>query len=369
MGGMQRHSFNLARGLARLGVEVDLYHSDFKDAVDIEGLEGMAEAEKLKITSIAIPWPKKFRLPGHYIRELKRFSYEVLAVYQGRPKVDFIYGQGLTAWAFAEEKRGGMDLPPIGVNFHGLEMFQAAINLKIFLQNRMMKPAFGHHARQADYVLSLGGRLTQITNEVIGVPRQRILEIPGGVDYSWLHPDPTPEHPLRRFIFVGRYERRKGIEELHAAIRQHPKWHGRAEFRFVGPIPKDKQLRLPHVSYAGAVHGSGELQAELRSADVLLCPSHSEGMPTVIMEGMAAGLAVLATDVGAVSLLVSEGNGCLIDRLTIPALACGIDHLLTIPGSELLSLKQSSLRRIPEFTWDSIARKNLIAIESILARR
>jgi hypothetical protein len=42
MGGIQRHSFNLVRQLARLGVEVDLYHTDFGSAEGIGGLEGIA---------------------------------------------------------------------------------------------------------------------------------------------------------------------------------------------------------------------------------------------------------------------------------------------------------------------------------------
>ena len=44
-----------------------------------------------------------------------------------------------------------------------------------------------------------------------------------------------------------------------------------------------------------------------------MCPSYSEGMPNVIMEAMSRGLAIIATDVGAVSKLVDEENGWLIN--------------------------------------------------------
>ena len=48
------------------------------------------------------------------------------------------------------------------------------------------------------------------------------------------------------------------------------------------------------------------------SCDILLCPSYSEGMPNVILEAMSRGLAIIATNVGAIRLLVSEDNGVLL---------------------------------------------------------
>ena len=48
------------------------------------------------------------------------------------------------------------------------------------------------------------------------------------------------------------------------------------------------------------------------NCDILICPSYSEGMPNVILEGMSRGLAIITTDVGANELLVSNENGKLI---------------------------------------------------------
>mgnify|MGYP001802669132 FL=1 len=92
MGGLQRHSFNLAKHLSRLGVEVDLYHTDFSDAEEIDSLAGMTEAEKANINSIAIPWKKGDRLPKHYVRNLKHFSAEAYRRYRQRPAAQFILG-------------------------------------------------------------------------------------------------------------------------------------------------------------------------------------------------------------------------------------------------------------------------------------
>lgn len=367
MGGIQRHSFNLARSLARLGVRVDLYHTDFRGGAGIADLAGMSDEERAHVTSIPIPWPSGDSLPGHYVRELKRFSGRVLEVLKGRCPADLIYGQGITAWAMVEAKRNGSSLPPIVVNLHGFEMFQPPANWKLRAQAAMMRPSFAAHARRADFVASLGGHLTTLIRERVGVESSRIIEIPGAIDRDWNVSNPRTVNDVRRFVFVGRYERRKGIEELHEVIAAHPEWRGRAVFRFIGPIPTEKRLNSPHVSYAGPIREEALLQEELRASDVLLCPSYSEGMPTVILEGMASGLGVIATDVGAVSVLVSPNNGILLDRITTSSLAGAIAQMIELPPAGLFKMKCSSLEKVADFNWDRVGRRTLDSFVSCIA--
>jgi len=362
MGGLQRHSFNLARQLAGLDVKVDLYHTDFKTAQGIDGLDGMSESEKTMITSIAIPWPMGDRWPGHYVRELKRFSREVHRRLLDRPRVDFVIAKSLTAWDLVDAKRHGANLPPIGVNLHGYEMFQRQPSLKSSIQSIWMRPPFAWHARHADYVFSYGARITDLIRERLQIPEQKIIEIPGGIDATWIVDNPSPTHHPRRFVFLGRYERRKGIEELHASIAENPAWNSIAQFRFIGPIPADRRLDLPHVSYAGPISDITALRAELGHGDVLVCPSHSEGMPNSIMEGMTAGMAVIATDVGAVSLLVSNQNGALLPRPNKFDLAREIERIATLDDTTIVAMKRKSLEIIRNFTWDRISKLTLNCI-------
>lgn len=369
MGGMQRHSFNLARHLARLGVEVDLYHTDFGDAKGIDDLEGVPDDERKKIASIAIPWPKDDRLPGHYIRKLKRFSNEAMLRYQQRRPVDFIIGKSLTAWSFVEARRRGADLPPVGVNLHGFEMYQPPASFKSRMEAWLMRPSFGHHVRHADHVFSYGGRITDLVKSEVGIPPERIIEIPGGIDDDWLSTEASAVGRPIKFVFLGRYERRKGIEELHEVVAANRGWADSAHFRFVGPIPEEKRMKLDHVSYAGGISSIELLQGELRQSDVLICPSHSEGMPNSIMEGMGSGLAVIATDVGAVRLLVDSENGVLLPKVSTTGLADAIERLISLSDRELESMKNRSLDRVKEFTWERIARQTLAALEKLVSAK
>jgi glycosyltransferase involved in cell wall biosynthesis len=368
IGGLQRHSFNLVKGLAQLGIKVDLYHTDFADAIDINQLAGITGIEKVNIRSIAIPWIEADRLPGHYVRSLKYFSNEAYRLYQQQPASDFVLGKSLAAWAFTTAKRRGEKLPPIGVNLHGFEMFQAPANLKARLESWMLRPPFSYHAHQADYLFSYGGRITELIQDRLHISHDKILEIPGGIDSAWLVDEAKLPLSQLRFVFVGRYERRKGIEELHAAIQGKTDWINCATFRFIGPIPEDKRLSLPNVSYSGPIHDEVLLKDELRQADVLLCPSHSEGMPNVILEGMASGLAVLATDVGAVRLLVDSKNGVLLPKINIPNLVGSINRLLHQGQGQIMAMKQASLVRVRSFTWDKVAAQTLSQIQKIAAK-
>lgn len=364
MGGLQRHSFNLARYLARLGVEIDLYHTDFADAQGIDALEGMNEFERSRIHSIAIPWPGGRRLPGHYLRKMDRFSEAVLVAMRERPRVDFVYAKSLTGGRLMKAKRAGEDLPPIGVNFHGFEMFQRPPSWRAWAEGQMMRPVFAAQARMADYVFSYGGKITEIIQQRLVISGDRILEIPGGIDEDWIGSEPTVARAPRRFLFVGRAERRKGIQELNRAIMQLQSLKTRCEFRFVGPIPEHQRLQLSNVSYAGAVRSSIELQNELRLADVLVCPSHSEGMPNSILEGMGAGLAILASDVGAVRLAIGRENGILLDHVNADSVQAALEVLINFPESKLQQLKMNSLKKAEEFSWEQIAEMTLAKIQA-----
>lgn len=367
-GGIQRHSYCLAKYLARLDVEIDLYHTDFGHGpFQLDDLEGMSEGEKARITSICLDWPRGRRIPGHYIRKLKRFSRAALEVFQQRRPVDFVYGQGLTGWSFVEARRRGEAVPPVGVNLHGYEMFQPPIDLKNHLQAMMMSPSFGRHARRADYVFSLGGQLTQLIRARVQVPSERIIQISGGIDDTWVSSAPSNVGSPRKFVFLGRYERRKGIEELHETIKQNPGWQEKMELCLIGPIPEECRLDLPHVTYLGAVNKEEQLRKELSAADVLICPSHSEGMPTVIMEAMACGLAIIATDVGAVGELVSSSNGILLNKSSQSEITNAVERVLSMSPQQLATLKECSLQKADGIKWSGVAKQTFEEIGRLIS--
>lgn len=364
MGGMQRHSRLLAENLARAGVPLTVFHTAYTP-------EKLEEA-RVGADRPVDPWsridlrfvghPQRGRYPGHYLRDCWQYSSALLAAFLADPPpADFIYAQGLAGLAFVRARQRGVELPPIAVNAHGYHMFQASEGLRGWLVQHMLRPTFVRMSRDADFVFTFSHRVRDIVTGPLRIPADRILEVPNAIDDAWIVATPGPCAPRRRFLFIGRHDRLKGLPELHRAIT-HGALQG-CDFHFVGPIPQWQQVRLPTCTYHGAITDTSRLQACFDRADVLLCPSHAEGMPTVILEALARGLAVIATDVGAVRSMVDASNGIVLERPDPASLAAAINRLCDAPDVALAAMKKASLDKAPAFGWRAVAAATINAVD------
>ena len=356
LGGMQRHSFYLAKYLAQNKIQIDLFHFN-QSNFDIAELHCFSDEEKKYIHSIVIPFPKCIKFPGHYIYE--SYLYSVKVYNHLRPyidKYDFIYTKGFAGWKLISMKRKGVKMPPIGINVHGYEMFQKAPNLKtipsLFLLKWYIKPLL----KKSDIVFSYGGKITSLLTDKVNIPRKKIIEMPGGIDNSWINTSPKSTSDKVRFVFLGRAERRKGIEELNEALRII---ESKIEFSFtfIGPIPEHLKIDSHKISYLGEIRNTNDLKQVLFEHDVLVCPSHSEGMPNVILEAMANQLAIIATDVGAVNMMVGKENGWLLQDIDIDVLSKTLIDVSQMEKCELKKMQKKSLEIVQQnFLWDKIVK-------------
>lgn len=364
IGGMQKHSFYLAKYFAQNNIHVDLYHTN-QSNFDIKKLEFFSEDEKKYIRSFVIDFPDLGKMPGHYIRESFEYSKRIFELFKKNSDVNFIYAKGFCAWQLITEKRKGYKCAPIGVNFHGYEMFQKAPSLKSKLEQYffLKKPVL-FNVRNADFVFSYGGKITGVINS-IGVKQEKIIEVPAGIESSWINGNIGKNGKRTKFVFVGRYERRKGIIELNKAIA-NLLIENDFEFHFVGAIPDDRKIVSEKIIYHGLISDSEKIKLILRNCDILICPSYSEGMPNVIMEAMASGLAVIATNVGAVNLMVSEKNGWLIESPHIEKIKQALLSAISASENDLQLMKENSVMKIKEnFLWSGIITDAIQKIKSI----
>lgn len=365
LGGMQKHSYYLCKYLAQNKVDVDLYHFN-QSNLDINKLDVFTEAEKEFIHSIIVDFPQGNNLPGHYIKSSYEYSKNIFQKLEPNiSKYDFIYTKGFTGWYLMEQKRSGaIKCAPIGVKFHGYEMFQKAPSFKSKLQQIfVLRKPVKEISQMADVVFSYGGKITDIIKQ-IGVPLNKIIELPSGVEESIIVKNFKPTGPIIKFVYLGRYERRKGVEELNSALKQLPE-NLNFEFHFIGPIPKEKQISNKKIIYHGENRDKNELNALLQSGDVLVCASWSEGMPNVILEAMANGLTVLATNVGATNLLVNEKTGWLMENCSIKEIKTDLEKIISFKAEVLDSKKQSALDLIKsKFTWEKLIKELIKKLEN-----
>lgn len=147
----------------------------------------------------------------------------------------------------------------------------------------------------------------------------------------------NPNKPLDA-VFIGWLIEAKGIFDLIRVLASVPGWN----ITFVGPSPNDQTVHrlfglahelnvLPRVMVRSAVPVAN-IPAILNEADFFVLPSHREGFPISILEAMAAGVPVVATDVGAVSEIVkNEITGILVPSGNQDKLADSIHRIVTDP--------------------------------------
>ncbi|MCI4332524.1 MAG: glycosyltransferase family 4 protein [Thermoplasmata archaeon] len=208
---------------------------------------------------------------------------------------------------------------------------------------------------------------TQIEEDLLaslGLPRDRIARIPAGIDLTefdgW--PEPTRKKLGSTALFVGRMSpEQKGLGPLVRAVARVPRELG-LRLRLVGEDWGGRALveRLAHelgieqsVTVVGPVPRP-ELLREYANADLFVLPSLFECTPAVLMEAMAAGLPIVATRVGGVPEVVTEGENALLCPPNDPAsLAAALSRL---GGDVPLQnrFRRSGRERAADFSWDRV---------------
>lgn len=173
-------------------------------------------------------------------------------------------------------------------------------------------------------------------------PRARIEIVPNA---TFAPPSAIFSRPAQapaQILFLGEMGPRKGVPELIQALAMLPKGDAwRATLAGNGAV-KESAAEIARLGLDRNVTVRGwadpqEVDGLLRSADVLVLPSHHENLPMSVIEGMAYGLAVVTTPVGAVPDIIVPGEtGLLCPAGDAAALAESLRILIYDP-----SLRQS----------------------------
>lgn len=129
------------------------------------------------------------------------------------------------------------------------------------------------------------------------------------------------------FAFMGRLGERKGaydlVDAVEIAVKVNPKikvmMAGDGEIERVKHLIKSKSLES-NIEVIGWIGFEEKINLLKKSATVVL-PSYNEGLPMTVLEGMAAGKAIISTTVGAIPEVIKEENGILIEAGDIKTLA------------------------------------------------
>jgi glycosyltransferase involved in cell wall biosynthesis len=190
-----------------------------------------------------------------------------------------------------------------------------------------------------------------------GVGLGRIFAIRNGVEDSFFNADDRALHARPRLLFVGRLATEKNVSALLAALAGIS---DRFETTVVGEGPleldlrnKSTELGLQNVRFYGTAEGD-ELRGLYRAADVLVLPSNHEGMSLVLLEALAMGLPVVATDISGNREVVIHGENGLLVPPDDPAALTGA-LLEVIEDRDRYQHMSSTARKLAEqYRWEAI---------------
>ena len=192
----------------------------------------------------------------------------------------------------------------------------------------------------------------------MGINKEKIHVIYNGVDHQKFHlQDTTSNKNTDDYIlYVGNLKKEKGVLELLNGFAAISEKYPTLKLLYAGPgslhneiSSQAKQLAISNkVTLLGSVdhHQLPELIGQAR---VLALPSYNEGVPNVVLEAMACGTAVLATNVGGIPEIVNEKIcGKIIIARSDSAVADGLDFLLSnVWDKEKIQLHSQ------QFSWQS----------------
>lgn len=229
----------------------------------------------------------------------------------------------------------------------------------------------------ADAYVSKSTGLSQAYGQA-GLPERKLFQIPSGVDTeTFCPPQPDQKADLRHrlglpadkilILFVGGIEERKGAHRLLVAFQQMAPGHPKVHLVIVGPADRFEASyveRVRHDIQAWGLDGqvtfreglATNVEEYMKAADIFALPSSREGFSMAVLEAMATGLAIVASDIPEVSrsqiedevegLLTRVGNK---DHL-IEALTKLVDNE-ALRASFGAAVRQRALR---EFTFEVI---------------
>jgi glycosyltransferase involved in cell wall biosynthesis len=231
--------------------------------------------------------------------------------------------------------------------------------------------------RASDFVITVSSDL-RIKALAMGALPETTRAILNGCDLSVYHPSDRSEarQKLRidqtadAVVYIGRMDVEKGLRELvEAAVSLHslrPDLH----VYLVGEGP-DKPLIESAIqannaaSYIHALPGCAfdDVAVWMAAADLVTLPSYMEGCPNVVLEALACGRSVVATNVGGIPEILSNECGCLVPprepAMLAEALASVLDRTW---DAKTISAHGSR-------SWEMVAKELIEIFESLLFAR
>jgi glycosyltransferase involved in cell wall biosynthesis len=193
-----------------------------------------------------------------------------------------------------------------------------------------------------------------------GIAFEKIQVVPNGVEKAFMHDQARALHEKPRLLFVGRLSIQKNLPLFLHAL-QGVSDHFETTIVGEGDLEQESrklanELNLQNVSFVGRAEGQRLLEI-YRTSDIFVLPSEREGMPLVLLEAMAMGLPIVATNVtGNRDVVVDGANGLLVPLGDPSAFRSALLHIVA-DGALYQRMSKASREMAGDYVWEKVVAK------------
>lgn len=230
------------------------------------------------------------------------------------------------------------------------------------------------------YEKLFANRLIDRADSVIAVSRAiaaqvssgKVTVVPNGVDLDRFHPSPTPTRTPRKVLFVGRLIANKGPDTMLRAFAEVASAFPDSSLTMVGEGPMRRSLeRLAYdLQLEDRVEFLGyrpDVERAMRQSDIFVRPSLVEGMPLTILEAMASGLPVVASNLPGIEEVIANGeSGLLVEPGSHAEVGAAILDLMRDHSLRNRVASRARFRIETAFSWDVTATRTEEALLNAL---
>lgn len=350
------------------------------------GNESVVLAQHLSVKGT----PGKLDVPYRVVRFRKPFSQvwdigvlqRALLRLQREWPFDIIHSHSSYPTGYSALRVGARLNIPVVITPHGSDIAETSR-----FQNRPVVMArIRETLERADAVTAISAYLKGRALLLAPECAEHLVEISNGIDcvaFAQIASRPEriksyfqPEHS-RYFLFLGRFHSRKGIDILIEAFACQARSDTTIHLVIGGDGPEREALHRQaaetgvanRIHFLGLVHGQEKLWL-LQNALCLVVPTKSwEGLPIVVLEGLASGQAIVGSRVGGIVDLVKDGeNGILIEPGNAQNLADALDAIAKNPESRQ-RMAEASREKATGYDWPQITARYLALFGDLIARK
>ena len=371
-GGMNVYIDRLARTMAGRGIKVEV----FTRRTDPAQPEDVMVTDGYKVVHIAAG-PEEPLPPAELADSVQEFALGVTK-WAGANRVDYDVVHShywLSGWAGVIVKQQlGVGLAH---SFHTLGRIKDANRARGQPPESLQRIATEQEVIEfADCVIASTPYEFDDLVEHYGTKPESICISPPGVDHAVFAPGPKAEARRRLgiefgpiLLFAGRIQPLKGVDVAIETLQVVRESHPLARLVVVGgPSGGDGEAEMAHLAQLAVHRGLGSdvvfrppeahdtLADFYRAADALLMPSRSESFGLVAAEAQAAGLPVVAANVGGLAYAVADGvSGVLVDGYDPGTWAAAVNRVIDESGA----FSEGAASHSERFSWDATADRLL----------